>query len=71
LPDFAWRNVPKLGKICPKDTSILKIITEYANGHQNIPKFSIPWPSKIYQSRDIWLEKIPSGNPARAVLLHL
>jgi hypothetical protein len=32
------------------------------NGNKNLPKLSIPRPSKIYPNLDIWYENIPSGN---------
>jgi hypothetical protein len=36
----------------------------YFKWPKNIPTFSIPRPSKIYPHCDLWLENIPSGNPA-------
>jgi hypothetical protein len=36
---------------------------KYSKCSQNIPTFSIPWPSKINLNLDFWCENKPSGNP--------
>jgi hypothetical protein len=35
----------------------------YTEGPQNIPRFSIARPPKIYPNWDFWFENKPSGNP--------
>jgi cytochrome c len=51
------------GKNIPNDRKLYQMAIKYKKWSQNIPKFSIRWPSKIYPNLDFWFESKPSGNP--------
>jgi hypothetical protein len=62
LPDFSWRNIPKLIKNVPK--RLQNIQTDHRMYQLLIKhtKFFNPMPSKIYKNWAFWFENIPSDN---------
>jgi hypothetical protein len=67
LPYFSSHNIPKLGENAPSDQKIyvpdIHKLRQTALQYQNMPKFSIPSPSNMYQKWDFWSANKPSGNP--------
>jgi hypothetical protein len=54
---------PNDRKICQKCHKTYEMVVKYSEWPQNLPTFSAPRPSKMYQNRNFRFGKIPSGNP--------